>query len=580
MSANIETQNDLESRLAALDRSLAIIEFDTQGNIQTANKNFLSAMGYSLEEIQGRHHSIFVDSEEAKTQNYMDFWSSLRSGKFNSGEYKRFSKDGSEIWIQATYNPILDAGGSVSKVVKFATDITAEKLRAANAESQLAAINASQAVIEFELDGTIRNANENFLAAVGYREDEIKGQHHRMFVDPTYGSSHEYKQFWKELAAGKVHSGEFMRFKKNGEVMWLQAYYSPIVDASGRPFKVVKFATDITDQVRLKKESEVLSLVANGTDNSVIITDADGMIEYVNPGFERMTGYDSDEVIGRKPGDFLQGPNTDQNTISVIRSHLNARTPFYDEILNYHKNGTPYWISLAINPVFSTNGTLERFVSIQADITATKIESLEHNVKRAAIGSATMIAEWETGSSHPTINDYMSARLGGANSMPISQLLNEVDMSQIRGGNTVSKAIEWPTNDGELLEMDATFAGIVDVSGEVVKYLMFGLDSTARKRAVRETQTAMREVLTSSTDISKSVSIIDDIAAQTNLLALNATIEAARAGEAGNGFAVVAAEVKELANRSSQSAKSITQTVQDNEAMIHSLSDNLERLAG
>ena len=237
---------DLAGRIAALDRSRAVIEFDLDGTILAANQNFLDTVGYALDEIVGRHHSLFVDPDECRSAPYRAFWEALAAGQFQRAEFRRFAKGGREIWLQAIYNPILDAAGKPFKVVKFATDITAETLRMADILGQIAAINRSQGVIHFDLDGTVLDANENFLAAIGYRLDEIRGRHHRMFVDPGYAETPEYRQLWESLRAGAYRSDMFKRVAKGGREVWIQASYNPILDRNGRPFKVVKYATDIT----------------------------------------------------------------------------------------------------------------------------------------------------------------------------------------------------------------------------------------------------------------------------------------------------------------------------------------------
>jgi methyl-accepting chemotaxis protein len=241
---------DATATVAALDRSQAVIAFKPDGTILTANRNFLDAVGYSLAEIQGQHHAMFVDPSERDGAEYRRFWDSLRAGQFKSAEFKRFGKGGQEIWIQATYNPLLDGSGKVYKVVKFAIDVTSEKLKNADLEGQLDAINRAQAVIAFDLAGTIRMANENFLKTVGYRLDEIVGQHHRMFVPPEDRDSPAYREFWSALGRGEFRSAQYRRIGKGGKEVWIQASYNPILDMSGRPFKVVKFATDITADIK------------------------------------------------------------------------------------------------------------------------------------------------------------------------------------------------------------------------------------------------------------------------------------------------------------------------------------------
>lgn len=242
--------------LKAFSRSQAIIEFKPDGTIVDANENFLAAVGYSLGEVRGKHHSIFVEADYRSSPDYADFWNRLQSGEFFSGEFCRISKEGKEVWIQASYNPILSDSGTVVGVVKIAADITEAKKRASDAAGQLEAINKSQAVIHFELDGTIIEANENFCKTMGYRLEEIAGKHHSMFADAEYANSQDYQQFWADLRAGQFKADEFKRFGKGGREVWIQASYNPIFDAKGRPFKVVKFATDVTDMVKSRKMRE------------------------------------------------------------------------------------------------------------------------------------------------------------------------------------------------------------------------------------------------------------------------------------------------------------------------------------
>jgi methyl-accepting chemotaxis protein len=237
---------DDAGQIAAIHRSQAVIAFDLDGTILDANDNFLAAMGYRRDEIVGQHHRMFVTPGEAAAPAYATFWESLRRGEFQAAEYRRLGKGGREIWIRATYNPILGGDGRPMKVVKFAVDVTAEKLRNADYQGQIAAINRTQAVIAFALDGTILDANENFLKATGYTLDEVKGRHHRMFVEENYARKDEYRIFWERLAQGVPVSAIYQRFAKGGRIIWLQATYNPILDAAGKPLKVVKYATDIT----------------------------------------------------------------------------------------------------------------------------------------------------------------------------------------------------------------------------------------------------------------------------------------------------------------------------------------------
>ncbi len=244
------------SQVSAISRSQAIIEFGLDGIIITANENFLDAVGYTLDEIQGQHHSIFVEPSMRSSQEYKEFWEKLNRGEYLAGEYKRIAKCGKEVWIQGSYNPVFDHDGKPCRVIKFATDITEQKLKNADFEGQLAAICKSQAVVEFKMDGTVLRANDNFLNLMGYTLEEIQGRHHEMFVDPEFRMSAEYHEFWERLNRGEYIQAEFKRVGKGGREVWIQGSYNPILDLNGKPAKVVKYATDVTKRVMLERSSE------------------------------------------------------------------------------------------------------------------------------------------------------------------------------------------------------------------------------------------------------------------------------------------------------------------------------------
>lgn len=272
---------DFTSLADALSRSQAIIYFDTTGKILDANDNFLKAMGYRLEEIQNKHHSMFVDPDYARSGEYTRFWEALGRGEYQAGQYKRHDKNGKEIWIQASYNPICDDKGKAYKVVKYATDITEEVMRNADYKGQVEAIGKSQAVIHFNLDGTILWANDNFLQTTGYTLDEIKGRHHRMFMPPEDAATNEYKQFWESLARGEFQADEYKRVGKGGKEIWIQASYNPVLGPDGKPFKVVKFATNITDQVMRRMENERIG--------TMVDTNLDKIVEAVKTASQQTT---------------------------------------------------------------------------------------------------------------------------------------------------------------------------------------------------------------------------------------------------------------------------------------------------
>jgi methyl-accepting chemotaxis protein len=242
----LPSTRDMAAKLAALAKSQAIIEFKLDGTILTANENFLKALGYSLAEIKGKNHSLFVEPAYRDSAEYKKFWADLNRGEYQSAQYKRIGKGGKEVWIEASYNPILDGSGRPYKIVKFATDVSGQKAVYADLLGKIDAINRSQAAIEFDLDGTVITANQNFLDLLGYRLDEIRGKHHSLFVEPAYRESAEYRQFWDKLRRGEYQAAQYKRIGKGGKEVWIEASYNPVMDLNGKPWKVVKFATDLS----------------------------------------------------------------------------------------------------------------------------------------------------------------------------------------------------------------------------------------------------------------------------------------------------------------------------------------------
>lgn len=253
-SKKLENLN-YKQQIIAVNKSLAVIEFDINGYILRANDNFLNIMDYKLEDILGKHHSIFIEDDYKKSIEYTNFWETLRSGKFDSAEYLRLANHNRRVWIRATYNPIFDLDNNIIKIVKFAQDVTIEKLSSLYHFGQLEAINKSQAVIEFDLNGNILNVNELFLKAVDYEKDEIIGKHHSIFLDEKYKNSQEYKDFWEKLKTGEYQAGKFLRYGKSNKEVWIQATYTPILDIDKKPVKIVKFAQDITELENIKKDN-------------------------------------------------------------------------------------------------------------------------------------------------------------------------------------------------------------------------------------------------------------------------------------------------------------------------------------
>lgn len=334
---------DYQGQIEAVSKAQAVIEFNMDGTIITANANFLNTLGYSLDEVRGKHHSIFVEEAFRRSSEYTEFWAKLNRGEYEAKEYKRIGKGGREVWIQASYNPIFDLNGKPFKVVKYATDVTETKLRNSDYEAQINAVQKAQAVIEFNMDGTIVTANDNFLGALGYTLDEIKGRHHSMFVEESFRQSADYRQFWEKLNRGEFEAGEFMRLGKGGKEVWIIASYNPIFDLNGKPYKVVKYATDITasreraqEKIRRKVDAllEVVNAAAEGDLTMSVAVEGNEPIDELAAGLKKMLA-DLSGIIGQvteSAAQFNEGSRVISESSQSLASGAQTQSSSVEEI--------------------------------------------------------------------------------------------------------------------------------------------------------------------------------------------------------------------------------------------------------
>ena len=553
----------------------AVVTIDERNAVTFFNSAAERLWGYRRDEVLGRNVKMLVPQQiQSNHDSYVNANRTTGVNKIvgTSREIEVPRKDGTNVWCSLALSRV-EVGDSIVYTA-FVKDITKEREGREVIRQTLE--QALDAVVTIDEANNVTFFNQAAERLWGYQRDEVIGNNVRMLVPADIQSAHD--QFVNSNRAGAENkivgtSREVPVHRKDGTIVYGALSLSK-VSLDGK-ILYTAFVKDVTEEVRNREQLKILSLVANETSNSVIITDAAGFIEYANPGFTRMTGLRFEEVKGKKPGSVLQGELTDSDTVQSIRAHLHSQQPFYEEILNYTNTGSPYWISLSINPVFDEAGRLVKFVSVQADITETKQKALESSDRIEAIQQSNAVVEWDANGTLTNTNSKFRAIFGlteeeiskNGEKFGLGKLLGSNDFQQLLNGENVARNLSVAPL-GKEVHLAVNVQPIKDYRGTINTIVMYASDETQQRAAINESSKLMSEVLDKISSIATDIS---DISRQTNLLSLNAGIESAQAGETGRGFSIIAAQIRRLAAGSSDSAKEINDMIESTRKQIEEL---------
>ena len=560
-----------------LDQALdAVISIDDENNVTYFNTAAETLWGYTPDEVIGQNVKMLLPQE--MRHGHDDWVNANRTtgtdkivGSSRDVQIER--KDGARVWTNLSLSKV--RSGAKIFYTAFVKDIT-EQRRSRETITQTLS-GAIDPVVTIDVQNNVTFFNAAAERFWGYGADQVIGQNVKMLVPSEMRHGHDdWVNHHRRTGQDKIvgSSREVQIERADGERVWGSLSLSKI-EVDGE-ISYTAFVKDVDAEVRRREQFKLLSLVADGTDNSVIITDRAGLIEYVNPGFCKLTGYEVDEVQGRKPGELLQGRETDPATRQRIGEMLAAGRPFYDEILNYTKSGAPYWISLSINPVHNDQGEVIRFISIQANITEVKQKAAEYEARMAAILSSNAAMEWDADGSlietNAVANEILERTGASRSALSLADVVTPDQRQSLEAGEAIDAELHLRGGQDEAW-ISGAIQVIRGVSGQIERFTMYGNDVTERRRSIEETRRIVSDVLK---EVNNLAGRLGDISEQTNLLSLNASIEAARAGQQGAGFAVVASEVRELADRSSKSTDEISRVVEATQAKIKALEQSAE----
>lgn len=575
----------------------AVVTIDENNLIQFYNHAAEKLWGYTSEQVMGQNVKMLVP-KMIQPQHDELVNANRRTGidkiVGTSREVKIERADGTEIWGSLSLSKVKLAGRIL--YTAFVKDITAEReLREIVDQSLEQALDAVVRIDEHNNVQFFNSAAETFW---GYDRKEVLGNNVKMLVPRAIQSNHDnLVNANRTTGVDKIvgSARELKVERKDGTEIWGSLALSKV--RVGQKILYTAFVRNIDEEVKQRRMVELLSLVANETDNSVVITDGEGKTEYVNQGFTKLTGFSYDEVLGKKPGDVLQGPETDPETKQKIRAALDAKRPIYIEILNYAKDGTKYWISLAINPVFDDKGNVKQFVSIQANVTDTKLKALEFTYKLDAISRANIVMEFTTDGYLDECNELFVNAMGfrgmeDAKRTHWQSLLHDDFVrspeynkfnSDMSGGNFVADDFKFRRTDGTEAWFNGSFNPIKNTSGEVTKVVFFGTDVTSRKQGTNQLAVALQELeqgdLTSRVDgdFGAELNVVRD-SLNASMNHLQETIDSILqlADQVNHGTREIASGNNQLNDRTIQQASSLEETAASMEEMMSTIKQSAE----
>lgn len=491
---------DISEFFKAINRNQAIVEFDIEGTIVEANDNFLRLFGYKRDMLIGKHHHAIWVEAQVNSGEYDALWKGLCAGEPISGEFHRKKANGEDIYIQAYYNPLLNEQGEPYRIIKFTADITDRKKRQYEDQGKVSAIEHSQCVIEFDLDGRILEANDIFLKAMGYSREGVVGQHHSMFCPVEVAQGDDYQVFWDALRDGKPQSGEFLRLNHRHQPVWLQATYTPILGLDGKPFKVVKYATDISGakEKALEDEGKVTAMTRS---QGVIEFDMAGVVQYANQNFLKLMEYDLSEILGQHHRIFVPDEVAESPAYRAFWQKMNKGEYDAGEYLRIGKNGKRIWIQATYNPIFDLEGKPVKVVKYCTDITSSKLEAQENRSRLKAVSESLCYAELDRESNFILCNELMSQALGFTQTevtgKALYQLMFEEDRDSpanhevwrmLQAGKTHAGEMRFQSAGRQEVWVSITLSPVLGLAGELAKVILLARDITTDKLERLETE--------------------------------------------------------------------------------------------